>query len=206
MPITSSAFTTPVSIPGSFVRANMNVQSIVRRLRVLGGEHFRSGFEVGCSIGELTCMLAGYCDALLAVDIVEAPLRAAHSVCAEQPWVRFAQMEVPRQWPDDVFDLIVLSEVLYFLSPEDIIRVADRAADTLRAPRQSTVGKLARPVRPIPARVTRPQQYSLSEYGTGCRHGCSILRGARIASTCSAAGSGGQKGNEQPQAVISPRS
>jgi 2-polyprenyl-3-methyl-5-hydroxy-6-metoxy-1,4-benzoquinol methylase len=97
----------------------------------LGGEHFRSGFEVGCSIGELTCMLAGYCDALLAVDIVEAPLRAAHSVCAEQPWVRFAQMEVPRQWPDDVFDLIVLSEVLYFLSPEDIIRVADRAADTL---------------------------------------------------------------------------
>ena len=90
-------------------------------------------------------MLAGYCDALLAVDIVEAPLRAAHSVCAEQPWVQFAQMEVPRQWPDDVFDLIVLSEVLYFLSPEDIIRVADRAADTLEPQGKVPVGKLARP-------------------------------------------------------------
>lgn len=97
----------------------------------LGGRHFRSGFEVGCSIGELSCMLADYCDALLAVDIVEAPLSAARSVCAEQPWVRFAQMEVPRQWPDDMFDLIVLSEVLYFLSPHDIIRVADRVVDTL---------------------------------------------------------------------------
>jgi 2-polyprenyl-3-methyl-5-hydroxy-6-metoxy-1,4-benzoquinol methylase len=97
----------------------------------LGGKRFRSGFEVGCSIGELTCMLADYCDALLAVDIVEAPLRAACNVCAEQPWVRFAQMEVPRQWPDDMFDLIVLSEVLYFLSPEDIIRVADHVADAL---------------------------------------------------------------------------
>ena len=97
----------------------------------LDGKHFRSGFEVGCSIGELTCMLADHCDALLAVDIVGAPLRAARSLCAEKRWVRFAQMEVPRQWPDDAFDLIVLSEVLYFLSPEDIIRVADRVAGTL---------------------------------------------------------------------------
>jgi hypothetical protein len=99
----------------------------------LGGKHFRSGFEVGCSIGELTCMLATCCDALLAVDIVEAPLGAARNVCAQQPWVRFAQMAVPRQWPDEVFDLIVLSEVLYFLSPEDIIRVADRVADALES-------------------------------------------------------------------------
>jgi hypothetical protein len=39
----------------------------------------------------------------------------------------------PRQWPTAAFDLIVLSEMLYFLSPEDVTSVADRVADTLVA-------------------------------------------------------------------------
>jgi hypothetical protein len=39
----------------------------------------------------------------------------------------------PHEWPDDVFDLIVLSEVLYFLSPADIIALADRTFATLEA-------------------------------------------------------------------------
>ena len=135
MPITSSASMTPVRIRGSFVRANMNSAKYHTTIASLGGRHFRSGFEAGCSIGELSCMLAGRCDALLAVDIVEAPLSAARSVCAEQPWVRFAQMEVPRQWPDDMFDLIVLSEVLYFLSPQDIIQCGRSCRRYACAPR-----------------------------------------------------------------------
>jgi hypothetical protein len=40
-------------------------------------------------------------------------------------------MQVPGDWPDGTFDLIVLSEVLYFLSPADIAAVADRAAGSL---------------------------------------------------------------------------
>ncbi len=35
------------------------------------------------------------------------------------------------EWPDEIFDLIVLSEVLYFLTPADIEAVADRCADCL---------------------------------------------------------------------------
>jgi|SRR5579872_625637 len=96
-----------------------------RSLEALGARCFRSAFEVGCSIGVLTRMLAPRCDALLAVDIVEQPLVAARAACADQPWVRFKRMRVPGEWPDDVFDLIVLSEVLYFLAPADIAAVAD---------------------------------------------------------------------------------
>jgi hypothetical protein len=40
-------------------------------------------------------------------------------------------MQVPNEWPDQSFDLIVLSEVLYFLSPEDIDRCARRTRDSL---------------------------------------------------------------------------
>ena len=102
-----------------------------RTIASLGGCRFRSGFEAGCSVGVLTHMLAARCDTLLAVDIVETPLWAARHACADQLWVRFAQMQIPEQWPPATFDLIVLSEVLYFLSPADVARTADCVIDTL---------------------------------------------------------------------------
>jgi len=100
-------------------------------IAALGDRRFRSGFEVGCSIGVLTRLLAPFCARLLAVDMVARPLAAARDTCADQPWVRFAQMAVPLEWPDETFDLIVLSEVLYFLSPADIAAVADHVVGSL---------------------------------------------------------------------------
>ena len=98
-----------------------------RTLTVLGDRRFSSALEVGCSIGVLTHMLAPRCDRLLAVDIVEEPLQAARLRCANQPQVRFQRMQVPAEWPLHQFDLILFSEVLYFLSPADIDRCAAHA-------------------------------------------------------------------------------
>lgn len=92
---------------------------------------YRRGFEVGCSIGVLTAALAARCDALLAVDIAEAALRAARERCADLPQVTLARMAVPGAWPDGAFDLILLSEVLYYLSPPDLAQVARQVAGSL---------------------------------------------------------------------------
>jgi SAM-dependent methyltransferase len=97
-----------------------------RTLQALGNRRFASGLEVGCSIGVLTQMLAPRCDGLLGIDLVEQPLAAARARCADQPWVRFQRMQVPQAWPDGRFDLIVLSEVLYFLTASDIDWCAGR--------------------------------------------------------------------------------
>ena len=102
-----------------------------RTIAALQGRRFRSGFEAGCSIGVLTHLLAAHCDSLLAVDLVDEPLRLARATCANQPWVLLRRMHIPGDWPDERFDLIVLSEVLYFLVPSDIASVADRVAGTL---------------------------------------------------------------------------
>jgi SAM-dependent methyltransferase len=94
---------------------------------------FTNGLEVGCSIGELTARLAQRCRCLLGIDIVEAPLRAASARCADMNHVDFRQMAVPGEWPAGKFDLIVLSEVLYFLAPNDLRATAARVRASLAA-------------------------------------------------------------------------
>jgi 2-polyprenyl-3-methyl-5-hydroxy-6-metoxy-1,4-benzoquinol methylase len=98
---------------------------------VLNGRRFVSALEVGCSIGVLTRMLAPQCDRLLALDLVDQPLATAARHCADQPWVEFQRMQIPDAWPARRFDLILLSEVLYFLTPSDIDRCVRRVVDSL---------------------------------------------------------------------------
>jgi hypothetical protein len=76
-------------------------------------------------------MLATRCDTLLAADIVEEPLHTARTLCEDLPWVRFECLRIPAEWPDGHFDLIVLSEVLYFLTFRDIAAVAARVLTAL---------------------------------------------------------------------------
>jgi SAM-dependent methyltransferase len=110
--------------PWGFVGNAYEQAKYRRTLEALDDRRFASGLEIGCSIGVLTRMLAPRCEALLGVDLVEQPLEAARARCADQPWVRFQRMQVPAAWPSERFDLIVLSEVLYFLAPADIDRAS----------------------------------------------------------------------------------
>jgi cyclopropane fatty-acyl-phospholipid synthase-like methyltransferase len=92
---------------------------------------YRSALEVGCSIGVLTRSLASRCDAVVAIDAAQIPLAEARRRCADLPGVRFERMFVPDQWPDGAFDLILLSEVIYYLSRNDVGRLAARVANSL---------------------------------------------------------------------------
>ncbi len=117
--------------PWGFSTSPYEQEKYAHTLAILGDRRFASGLEVGCSIGILTRQLAPRCASLLATDIVEDPLSDARARCAGQPQVRFARMQMPMQWPAERFDLIVFSEVLYFLSPADIDRCARRVAGCL---------------------------------------------------------------------------
>jgi trans-aconitate methyltransferase len=92
---------------------------------------YRSALEVGCSIGVLTRLLASRCNAVLAIDAARTPLVEARRRCADLPSVCFEQMFVPEQWPNGAFELILLSEVVYYLSREDVGRLAARVTRSL---------------------------------------------------------------------------
>jgi cyclopropane fatty-acyl-phospholipid synthase-like methyltransferase len=100
-------------------------------LNAMPQPRYRSALEVGCSIGVLTQSLAARCDALVAIDAAQSPLVEAKRRCADLPNVRFDHIFVPGEWPDGQFDLILLSEVVYYLNREDVGRLADRVTCSL---------------------------------------------------------------------------
>ena len=97
-------------------------------LEQLGDRRFRDALELGCSIGVLSRRLAARCDRLLSLDIAEAALERARLHCAGLDQVRFSRATLPQDWPEGAFDLVVISEMLYFLAPDDIARLAKRCA------------------------------------------------------------------------------
>jgi SAM-dependent methyltransferase len=96
-------------------------------------ERYRRGFEPGCSVGILTAMLAERCDALLAADAVMDAVLTTRARVANDRHVEVEQLRVPAQWPSGTFDLIVISEFCYYLSPSDLAALVSRSADVLDA-------------------------------------------------------------------------
>lgn len=100
-------------------------------LAALPRERFRSTLELGCSTGVLTAALAARSDRTLGVDVAEAPLAAARRRLG--PDVALERLDTPARWPDGTFDLVVLSEVLYYGDGPDLDRTIDRVLGCLDA-------------------------------------------------------------------------
>ena len=92
---------------------------------------YASCFEPACGNGDLTVLLAERCDRLLAVDIAPPAVERAAARLAARSGVQVRRMAVPANWPDQRFDLIVLSEFGYYQSWPDWQSVVARTADSL---------------------------------------------------------------------------
>src|SRR3954453_9996898 len=119
-------------------------------LGVIGAGPFEHALEVGCSIGSFTERLAPRCGELLATDISQVAVERAQRRLAEHPNVRVERRTLPRELPEGPFDLIVCSDVLYYLPARRLRRTLGLLAARL-APRGSIVslhwlGDLGAPV------------------------------------------------------------
>ena len=108
---------------------------------------YASALEVGCSIGVLTARLAERCDRLLAIDVAESALEQAR---VRAPRAIFERREIPEEWPDGPFDLIVCSEVLYYLDDAALDRTLAEIARTLTASGSLLAVHWRRPTRTYP--------------------------------------------------------
>ncbi|HEX3517982.1 MAG TPA: SAM-dependent methyltransferase [Solirubrobacteraceae bacterium] len=78
------------------------------------GPHGRV-LEVGCSIGAFTQLLAPHCDELVAMDFSTRALELAQARLGLLPNVEVIQGTFPEQAPAGRWDVVVCSEVLYYL-------------------------------------------------------------------------------------------
>ena len=103
---------------------------------MLSGRHFRRALDLGCGLGLLAQLLAPQVDELLGLDIAEAAIERARQRAAAFSNLRFEQadlLDLPRTL-DHRFDLVLLADTLYYLSPlddETLKGIALRIADVL---------------------------------------------------------------------------
>lgn len=100
-------------------------------LAALPRPRFRRALEVGCSRGALAEDLATRCDEVVAVDRSPMAVHAARKRLADLAGTSVEEVDVPRQWPEGRFDLVVLSETGYFLSPAQLDRMIERVCESL---------------------------------------------------------------------------
>jgi 2-polyprenyl-3-methyl-5-hydroxy-6-metoxy-1,4-benzoquinol methylase len=118
--------------PWNFTTSAYEQDKYDATLSALGTRRFGRALEVGCSIGVLTERLAKHCDQIIGIDFAPSAVEAARARCAPYPGVTIEHMQVPQQWPDGRFDLIVLSEVLYFLDEADLTKICARTVRSIR--------------------------------------------------------------------------
>ena len=97
----------------------------------LPDDRFANAFEPGCANGELSAKLATRCDRLLASDGADRAVNLARLRLKDYANVEVRRAWVPDEWPQDKFDLIVLSEFLFYLKPQAVQDIAVMAQKTL---------------------------------------------------------------------------
>lgn len=89
-----------------------------RTVGTLGDRRFSRALELGCANGELTALLAPRCDRLLAVDAAPSAVARAGARLRGARGVEVRRALLPEQLPREPWELVVASEVLYYLGGE----------------------------------------------------------------------------------------
>ena len=101
-------------------------------LAVLDDMTFENGLEIGCGEGHLTALLARRCPTMLGVDLDPTVVKRANQRYGGVPGLQFRQARLPKEFPAGEYDLMVFSEVLYFLTEIELRCLADAVRTAAR--------------------------------------------------------------------------
>ena len=96
--------------------------TVVATLEGCGPGPFVSALELGGAIGVFTELLAPRCERLTRIDVAATAAAMARRRLAEFPGVDVVRGSIPDAIPDREYDLVVASEILYYLPAEDFER------------------------------------------------------------------------------------
>ncbi|MBF0856832.1 methyltransferase domain-containing protein [Gluconobacter oxydans] len=122
--------------PWGFESSPYERQKLSRVLESLPASPIFFAVELGCAIGVGTLALAQHCGRVLAVDASENALAIAGRRCEGQEHVSFLKAFLPSDYPAadaSGCDLVLISELLYFLTPQDIRSLAGMVMESLKS-------------------------------------------------------------------------
>jgi SAM-dependent methyltransferase len=117
--------------PWDFNSSPYEAAKYAATLAALPREKYRRAFEAGCSIGVLTERLASRCERLLSIDGCESALTPARQRCADLSHVQLERRWLPGEFPEGSFDLILISEIGYYLAMPDLLDLRARCLNGL---------------------------------------------------------------------------
>ena len=117
--------------PWDFETSDYEALKYQTTINYLPQTRYRNALEIGGSIGVLTALLAPCCDSLLSIDVSKTAQQKAIARCQNLSQVRFEIARIPQNFPDETFDLILVSEVGYYLSWEDLKKTRQLIIDRL---------------------------------------------------------------------------
>ena len=102
--------------PWNYETSEYEKSKYASTINALPKKFYQNALELGCSIGVLTKLLSEKCAFLLSIDVNEKALQTATKRLHNNTAVKFERRFLPDGYPDGKFDLIVMSEVGYYLS------------------------------------------------------------------------------------------
>ena len=106
--------------PWGFASKWYEARKYALTLAALPRKRYERAFEPGCAIGVLSEQLASRCDLLVASDPMAKVAELAKKRLARFRGAEVRTSAIPDQWPDGSFDLVVLSEVAYYLTHDGV--------------------------------------------------------------------------------------
>lgn len=96
-------------------------------------QRYGRALEIGSSAGITTAALADRADRVVATDVARRAVEQARDLLRDRPHVTVEQLRLPEQWPEEwaPFDLIVLSEVGFYLAGDALGATVDRCREAL---------------------------------------------------------------------------
>jgi SAM-dependent methyltransferase len=102
-----------------------------RTLEVCGDGPLGRVLELGCAVGTFTEVLAPRATDVLAIDVSQSAVDQVLRRLDGQDHVRAVAMAIPDEFPDETFDLVIASDVLYYLPVPVLQRCVDRIEESL---------------------------------------------------------------------------
>jgi SAM-dependent methyltransferase len=117
--------------PWRFRTSPYEARKYAHTLDTVGEGPMERALEVGCSIGVLTRALAPRCRRLVATELSRTALDEARIQCADHSNIDFVLATKVTDGFEGAFDLMLLSEVVYYWDDRDMAAVARAIADHL---------------------------------------------------------------------------